>query len=50
MPLEVHAELKHKRRGLLSMARSADPNSGGSSFSVMLNSAPHLDMHYTIFG
>lgn len=50
MPLEVHEELQHTRRGLLSMARHDDPNSGGTSFSIMLNAAPHLDMQYTIFG
>lgn len=50
VPLEVHSELKHDRRGLLSMARHADPQSGGTSFSIMLNPAPHLDMEYTIFG
>jgi cyclophilin family peptidyl-prolyl cis-trans isomerase len=32
------------------MARGSDPNSGGSSFSILLGSAPHLDMQYTIFG
>ena len=50
VPLEVHKELQHSKRGLLSMARHADPNSGGTSFSIMLNPAPHLDMQYTIFG
>lgn len=50
VPLEVHADLKHDKRGLLSMARHSDPNSGGSSFSIMLNPAPHLNMEYTIFG
>ena len=28
----------------------ADPNSGGSSFSILLGAAPHLDMQYTVFG
>ena len=50
VPLEVHAELKHDRAGLLSLARHDDPNSGGSSFSIMLGPAPHLDMNYAIFG
>lgn len=36
--------------GVLSMARGSDPNSGGSSFSVLLGDAPHLDMQYSIFG
>ena len=50
VPLEVHENLKHDRAGLLSLARHDDPNSGGSSFSVMLGPAPHLDMNYAIFG
>ena len=29
---------------------AADPNSGGSSFSVLLGPAPHLNMAYTVFG
>ncbi|KAK9788704.1 hypothetical protein WJX73_001257 [Symbiochloris irregularis] len=50
VPLEVRKDVKHDRRGLLSMARYDDPNSGGSSFSITLGPAPHLDMQYTIFG
>jgi len=37
-------------RGVLSMARSQDPNSAGSQFFVMLGRAPHLDGQYTGFG
>lgn len=36
--------------GVLSMARGADKNGARSSFSVLLGSAPHLDMEYAIFG
>ena len=50
LPLEVVASAKHDRRGVLSMARHSDPNSGGSSFSVLLGPAPHLDMQYSVFG
>ena len=50
VPLEVHKTLKHDRIGILSMARRDDPNSGGSSFSILLGPAPHLDMQYTVFG
>jgi cyclophilin family peptidyl-prolyl cis-trans isomerase len=50
VPLEVFKGVQHDRRGLLSMARHDDPESGGSSFSVMLGPAPHLDMTYSIFG
>ena len=37
-------------RGTLSMARSQDPNSANSQFFICLESAPHLDRNYTIFG
>ncbi len=50
VPLEVRSDVKHDRRGLLSMARADDPNSGGSSFSIMLGPAPHLDMQVCDFG
>ena len=38
------------RRGTLSMARSADPNSAGSQFFICVSAAPHLDGQYTVFG
>lgn len=50
VPLEVQHHVKHNKRGILSMGRLDDPNSGGSSFSILLGPAPHLDMLYTIFG
>ena len=37
-------------RGTLSMARSADPNSGNSQFFICFTSAPHLDRNYSVFG
>ena len=37
-------------RGILSMARSSDPNSANSQFFICFQSAPHLDRQYTIFG
>jgi cyclophilin family peptidyl-prolyl cis-trans isomerase len=49
VPGEFSESLKHER-GRLSMARYDDPNSGTSSFSVMLGKAPHLDGKYAIFG
>lgn len=49
VPGEFSETLKHER-GRLSMARYDDPNSGTSSFSVMLGKAPHLDGKYAIFG
>lgn len=36
--------------GVLSMARSQDPNSAGSQFFVCLESQPQLDGQYTAFG
>ncbi len=37
-------------RGIVSMARSNDPNSANSQFFIMLASVPSLDHHYTAFG
>jgi peptidyl-prolyl cis-trans isomerase B (cyclophilin B) len=37
-------------RGVLSMARSADPNSAGSQFFICLGTRPSLDHQYTTFG
>ena len=37
-------------RGILSMARSSDPNSANSQFFICFKSAPHLDRQYTVFG
>lgn len=42
-------ELKHTR-GVLSMARSAHPDSAGSQFFIMAAPAPHLDGQYAAFG
>jgi len=40
----------HHRQGVLSMARSSDPNSAGSQFFICVADAPHLDGKYTVFG
>ena len=37
-------------RGVLSMARSSDPDSANSQFYIVFESAPHLDGNYTAFG
>ena len=37
-------------KGILSAARTSDPNSAGSQFFIMVDKAPHLDGQYTIFG
>ena len=41
--------IKHNR-GIVSMARSADPNSAGSQFFIVHQDSPHLDGKYTAFG
>ena len=45
----VKNDLKHKR-GVLSMARSMNPDSAGSQFFIMHEDAPHLDGQYAAFG
>ena len=45
----VKNDLKHTR-GVLSMARSGNPNSAGSQFFIMHADAPHLDGQYAAFG
>lgn len=40
----------HHERGVLSMARSSDPNSAGSQFFVVHGEAGFLDGQYTAFG
>ena len=42
-------DLKHTR-GVLSMARTSDPDSASSQFFVMHADAPHLDAQYAGFG
>ena len=41
--------LKHTR-GVISMARSQNPNSASSQFFIMHANAPHLDGQYAAFG
>ena len=38
------------RRGILSMARTSDPNSAGSQFFVVVKDSNFLDGQYTVFG
>lgn len=42
-------DLKHTK-GVLSMARSGNPDSAGSQFFIMHENAPHLDGDYAAFG
>jgi len=37
-------------RGILSAARSSDPDSANSQFFICFDSAPHLDRQYSAFG
>jgi len=48
LPAEF-SKISHKR-GILSMARSTSPNSGGSQFFICAADAPHLDGQYTVWG
>ena len=45
----VKNDLKHER-GVMSMARTSDPDSAGSQFFIMVKAAPHLDKQYAAFG
>jgi peptidyl-prolyl cis-trans isomerase B (cyclophilin B) len=46
---EFRDDVKHVR-GVVSMARSDDPDSASTSFFLMLGPAPHLDGKYSAFG
>ncbi len=48
----VKAEFNDKshKRGILSMARSQDPDSAGSQFFIVVQDSPFLDGQYTVFG
>ncbi|HEX3870034.1 MAG TPA: peptidylprolyl isomerase [Pirellulales bacterium] len=48
IPAEFNA-MSHEP-GVLSMARTSDPNSAGSQFFICLERVPHLDRQYTAFG
>lgn len=49
---KIKAEFNSKRHelGVISMARSRDPDSAGSQFFLCLDRAEHLDGKYTAFG
>ncbi len=48
----IKAEFNEKphKRGTLSMARAAHPDSAGSQFFICVADAPFLDRQYTVFG
>lgn len=43
------SDISHKR-GILSMARSAHPDSAGSQFFIVVKDSKFLDKQYTVFG
>jgi len=49
---KIKAEFNDRKhvRGVISMARSAQPDSAGSQFFICLEAAPFLDGQYTAFG
>ena len=49
IPAEFSKTKKHAA-GILSMARTSDPNSAGSQFFIMVSDSSHLDGAYSIFG
>ena len=48
----IKAEFNSKShlRGMVSMARAADPNSAGSQFFIVTTDSTFLDRQYTVFG
>jgi peptidyl-prolyl cis-trans isomerase B (cyclophilin B) len=49
MPAEFTTKHSHVR-GMVSTARSSDPNSGSCQFFIVQKDSPSLDNQYTIFG
>lgn len=43
------SDIKHVK-GIMSMARSANPDSADSQFFIMFDDSPHLDGQYTVWG
>ncbi len=50
IPDELDADLSHDGPGVVSMANTGAPNTGGSQFFITTGAATHLDGVHTIFG
>jgi len=48
--LKAEFSAKLHKRGILSMARAAQPDSAGSQFFICVGDVPSLDKKYTVFG
>ena len=48
--LKAEFNSRPHKRGILSMARAASPDSAGSQFFICVADAPFLDRQYTVFG
>ena len=48
--LKAEFNTRSHLRGIVSMARSTDPDSAGSQFFIVTNDSTFLDRQYTVFG